>query len=29
MAETLTFGRYAEVPYDKMSPEQRAATSRC
>src|SRR5215212_6914716 len=22
MAETPTFGRYAEVPYDKMSPEQ-------
>jgi hypothetical protein len=29
MAETRTFGRYAEVPYDKMSPEQQAATSRC
>src|ERR1700744_3689227 len=24
MSETPTFGRYAEVPYDKMSPEQQA-----
>ena len=22
MAETPTFGRYAEIPYDKMTPEQ-------
>jgi 4-carboxymuconolactone decarboxylase len=25
MAETSTFGRYAEIPYDQMTPEQRAA----
>jgi 4-carboxymuconolactone decarboxylase len=24
MAETPTFGRYAEIPYDKMTPEQQA-----
>ncbi|MBM3650335.1 MAG: carboxymuconolactone decarboxylase [Alphaproteobacteria bacterium] len=24
MTETPTFGRYAEVPYDKMTPEQKA-----
>ena len=24
MSETPTFGRYAEIPYDKMSPEQQA-----
>ena len=23
MAETSTFGRYAEIPYDKMSPEDK------
>jgi 4-carboxymuconolactone decarboxylase len=22
MPETPTFGRYAEIPYDKMTPEQ-------
>ena len=22
MAETPTFGRYAEIPYDQMTPEQ-------
>jgi 4-carboxymuconolactone decarboxylase len=22
MAETPTFGRYAEIPYDRMTPEQ-------
>ena len=22
MSETSTFGRYAEVPYDQMTPEQ-------
>ena len=22
MSETPTFGRYAEIPYEKMSPEQ-------
>ena len=22
MSDTPTFGRYAEIPYDKMSPEQ-------
>ncbi|MBV8778022.1 MAG: hypothetical protein JO258_12580 [Alphaproteobacteria bacterium] len=22
MADTLTFGRYAEIPYDRMTPEQ-------
>ena len=25
MAETPTFGRYAEIPYDKMTPEQQEA----
>ena len=25
MAETPTFGRYAEIPYDQMTPEQQAA----
>jgi len=25
MAETPTFGRYAEIPYDKMTPEQQDA----
>ena len=24
MSETPTFGRYAEIPYDKMNPEQQA-----
>ncbi len=24
MPETPTFGRYAEIPYDKMTPEQQA-----
>src|SRR4029077_18584306 len=24
MSETPTFGRYAEIPYDKMTPEQQA-----
>ncbi len=24
MSETPTFGRYAEIPYDKMTPEQKA-----
>ena len=24
MSETPTFGRYAELPYDKMTPEQQA-----
>src|SRR5579862_6705617 len=24
MADTPTFGRYAEIPYDKMTPEQQA-----
>jgi 4-carboxymuconolactone decarboxylase len=28
MAETPTFGRYAEIPYDEMSPEQQAAYHR-
>ena len=25
MAETPTFGRYAEIPYDRMTPEQQDA----
>ena len=25
MAETPTFGRYAEIPYDEMTPEQQEA----
>src|SRR4051812_37944135 len=25
MAETPTFGRYAEIPYDQMTPEQQQA----
>jgi 4-carboxymuconolactone decarboxylase len=25
MPETPTFGRYAEIPYDQMSPEQQDA----
>ena len=25
MPETPTFGRYAEIPYDKMTPEQQEA----
>ena len=24
MPETPTFGRYAEIPYDRMTPEQQA-----
>jgi 4-carboxymuconolactone decarboxylase len=25
MADTPTFGRYAEIPYDQMTPEQQDA----
>jgi len=25
MSETPTFGRYAEIPYDEMTPEQQSA----